>query len=282
MEKIEFLNLSNCIRLTNGDVEIVVTTDVGPRILKYSFVGGENILGWHPDVMVETALGEWKPYGGHRLWIAPEDMPKSYAPDNREVEYSFDGEKNSIRLIQPPEEATGMQKEIEVTLDEAGSGVSINHKITNRGSKEIEAAAWAITIMQGGGVALIPTKPFAPHGDKNLLPVRSLALWSYTDLTDSRISFERDFIRLRTDGEKHEANKIGVLNKQGFVMYRRAALEFIKRFDFRENAAYPDLNSTTEVYTAGSYIEVETLSPLEKIATGDSVEYAERWELFAV
>jgi hypothetical protein len=135
VEKISYQDLPDCIRLENGDIEIVVTTAVGPRILHYGFVGGENILGLHPAAKVETALGEFKPYGGHRLWIAPENMPNSYAPDNTPVEYEFDAAKNSIRLVQPIETATKTQKEITVTLEETGSGVSVNHRIKNCGAE---------------------------------------------------------------------------------------------------------------------------------------------------
>lgn len=83
MEKIQYQNLPNCLHLTKGEIEVVVTTDVGPRIVVYSFIGGENIPGWREKAKVETALGEFKPYGGHRLWIAPESMPNSYAIENR-------------------------------------------------------------------------------------------------------------------------------------------------------------------------------------------------------
>jgi hypothetical protein len=170
METVERLNLPNCRRLSNGEVEIIVTTDVGPRIISYAFVGGENVLGWHPEAKVETALGEFKPYGGHRLWIAPENMPNSYAPDNAPVEYFFDEHENSIRLVQPFEPITETQKEMTVTLDEKGSGVSINHRITNCGEKEIEIAAWALTIMRGGGEAVVPNEPFAPTAEKLYCP----------------------------------------------------------------------------------------------------------------
>ncbi len=279
MEKIEYKNLPNCIRLANGDIEIVVTTGVGPRIIKYSFVGGENVLGEHFEAKTETALGEFKPYGGHRLWIAPENMPNSYAPDNATVEYEFDAAKNSIRLVQPIETVTKTQKEITVTLDETGSGVTVHHKITNRGDNEIEIAAWALTILRGGGEALIPNEPFAPYSGENLLPVRNLTVWSYTDFTDSRWKFDRDFIRLKVDSKKSEPQKIGILNKQGWAAYRYKNLQFTKRFDFQENAAYPDLNSNTELYTAGDFVEVETLSPLKTVAPNESIEHTERWEL---
>jgi len=109
-------------------------SDVGPRIIGYSFIGDENVLGWHRGARVETALGEFKPYGGHRLWIAPENMPNSYAP----VKYFFDKQNNSIRLIQPVESITKTQKKIAVSPDKKGSGVPINHRITNRSVLEIE------------------------------------------------------------------------------------------------------------------------------------------------
>ncbi|MDQ3063064.1 MAG: DUF4380 domain-containing protein, partial [Acidobacteriota bacterium] len=147
MKKIQFLDFQNCIRLNNGEIEVVVSTDFGPRIVAYNLVGGENVLGIHADAKVETALGKFKPYGGHRLWIAPENMPNSYAPDNAPVEYFFNEQNNSIRLVQPPEPITQTQKEITVTLDGQGSGVAVQHKITNLGEREIELAAWALTIM---------------------------------------------------------------------------------------------------------------------------------------
>ncbi len=279
MEKIRYKNLTNCIRLDNGEIEIVVTIDVGPRIIFYGFAGGENILGEHFDLKTKTALGEFKPYGGHRLWIAPENMPNSYAPDNSPVEYEFDETKNSIRLVQPIEVVTKTQKEITVTLDERGSGVAVHHKITNCGDKEIELAAWALTIMRGGGEVLIPNEPFAPFGSETLLPVRNLTVWSYTDLSDSRWSFDREFIRLRVDENKPQPQKIGVLNKQGWAKYQSGDLEFVKRFGFIENAAYPDMNSNTELYTAGSFVEIETLAPLQRLASDASTEHIEHWQL---
>lgn len=277
--KINYLDLPNCLRLSNERVELVVTTDVGPRILRYALAGGENILGEHPNAAVNTALGEWRPRGGHRLWIAPENMPNSYAPDNEKIEYEFDEQSNALRLIQPFEVATETQKEITITLDDASSSVEIAHKITNKGTRETEISAWALTIMRGGGTAIIPNEPFAPYAAETLLPVRNFTVWSYTDFTDSRWQFEKNEIRLRVDETLENPQKIGVLNKQGWAAYERQNLRFVKRFDFVESAIYPDLNSNTEIYTAGSFVEVETLSPLAKLQPNEAVVHVERWEL---
>jgi hypothetical protein len=206
-------------------------------------------------------------------------MPNSYAPDNAPVEYFYDEQNNSIRLIQPLEGVTKTQKEMIVTLDEKGSGVSVNHRITNRGEREIEIAAWALTIMRGGGVCEIPNEPFAPYGGETLLPVRNLTLWSYTDFTDSRWQFDKDFIRLKVDSTKDEPQKIGVLNKQGWAAYLVDGWRFTKRFDYIEGAVYPDMNSNNELYTAGEFVEIESLAPLYTIAPSESVEHLEQWEL---
>ncbi|HLM00024.1 MAG TPA: hypothetical protein VK400_03150 [Pyrinomonadaceae bacterium] len=278
IEKTEYHG-ADCLKLSNGEAELIVSTAYGPRILFYGFTGGENILGWHGDAKVETALGEWRPYGGHRLWIAPENMPLSYAPDNSAVEYFIENDY-SARFVQPPENQTKTQKEIVVTLGEKGSETTVEHRVTNRGDAETELSAWALTIMRGGGCAVIPNEPFKPYSGENLLPVRAAAFWSYTDLTDSRWRFEKDFIRLHVDEAKPEPQKIGVLNRQGWTAYERQNLLFVKRFDFAETAVYPDMNSNTEVYTAGSFVEVESLSPLQKLPPGESLDYVERWQLF--
>lgn len=278
MEKIEYQGFSNCVRLENSGLEIIATTDVGPRILFFGFRGGENILGFHPEAKVETALGAWKPYGGHRLWIAPENMPLSYAPDNAPIEYFFDDANKSLRLRAPKEAATEMQKEIEISP--AAEGFFVKHRITNHGANEIEFAPWALTIMRSGGEAIIPNEPFAPYSPESLLPVRSFAVWSYTDFTDSRWTFEKEFIRLKTDDSLHHPQKIGVFNRRGFAAYQWRDLLFVKRFDVVLNAFHPDMNSNTEVYTAGGFVEVETLAPLQKVQPGESAEHIERWFLF--
>ena len=278
IQKIEYLNFPNCLEISNRRVRLVISTDFGPRILFYGFLDGENILGFHPEAKVETKLGEWRPYGGHRLWIAPENMPLSYAPDNAPVEHFIESEY-SVRLFQPLENATRTQKEIHLTLSENESDVTIEHRITNYGKKKVELAAWALTIMREGGFCVIPNEDFAPYSGETLLPVRSLALWSYTDLTDPRWTFEKDMIRLRVDENLPNPQKIGVLNKKGWAAYAWENLLFVKRFDVVENARYPDLNSNTEVYTAGSFVEVESLSPLQKLGASESLVYTEKWQL---
>ncbi|MFN3491200.1 MAG: hypothetical protein ACK40V_03175, partial [Anaerolineales bacterium] len=112
-------------------------------------------------------------YGGHRLWHAPENMPRTYALDDAPVEIV--GEKNSLRVSQQVEAETGIKKSIEIKLIDDKPQVIIHHTLTNRNQWAIECAAWAITQLKTGGVAILPQI----KEDAGVLPNRSLTLWRY-------------------------------------------------------------------------------------------------------
>jgi hypothetical protein len=275
VEKVTCLGLPGCHRLANGAVEVVVTTDVGPRIVSYRLTGGENLF-WQGSS--SGPRNEWRSYGGHRLWAAPEAVPRTYAPDNDPV--AFEREPSgAIRLTAPVEASTGLQKSLRVILDARGPGVTVEHEIANRGLWPIELAPWALTVFAGGGVALVPQEPPRPHADA-LLPVRAMALWAYTDMTDPRLAFGRRYVRVRSLDSVQAPLKIGFGNTQGWAAYHRGRTLFVKRFAHEAGARYPDLGSNTEVFTAGGILEVETLAPLAVLPPGESARHVERWSLF--
>ena len=278
IEECVFNGIAGCRRLSNGIVEAIVTTAFGPRILFYGTVGGENILAELPDESKTTELGEFKPWGGHRLWAAPEVLPRTYAPDDQPVEVVVD-DALGINLLGAVEAATGIQKSLYLRLDPEGSGLTILHGVTNRSMWEIELAPWALTILKGGGRAILPQEPYRPHSEY-LLPARPLVLWHYTDLSDARWTIGPKYIQLATDASKPEPQKIGIANHQGWAAYLHGTTLFVKHALHHDGMTYPDFGSSTEAYTAGTFIELETLGPLERLAPGDSAQHVERWHLY--
>ena len=266
----------DCDRLSNGTVEVVMPAALGPRVARYGFVGQDNVLGDAPGGST-TDLGEWKPRGGHRLWHAPEGMPRSYSPDNAPVERSVDGA--TVRLRQAVEPRVGIQKEIAVTLDPTGTHVTVRHVLTNRTLWPVELAAWAMSIMNPAGTVVLPQEPYVdqPH---NLLPVRPLVMWSYTDLSDPRFAIGAKYIRVRVMPDRTEPQKIGIGNRQGWAAYHRGRTLFVKRFGYDEAARYADFGSNCETYVRGPFVELESLGPLQRLEPGGSTEYVEHWYLF--
>lgn len=280
IENTKHSHYGSTVKLTNGTVDVLVTADLGPRVIFYGFAGGSNILAeLGPEEAVKTEFGEWHPWGGHRLWTAPEVDPRSYWPDNDPVKIEIMGD-GSVRATPPAETGTHTQKEMLVTLDPSGARVTIDHKVTNLGIWPVELAPWALTIMKGGGTTIFPQEPFASHDD-SLLPARPIALWSFTDMADPRWTFGSKYVRLRTDTSiKGKPQKIGAAVKAGWAAYLRETTLFVKRFPYMDGAAYPDYGSNFETYTDGDFMEVETLGPLAKLDPGESVTHTEHWFLF--
>ena len=276
MERIDYLGHKDCLRLTNGKVEVIAAS-FGPRVLHYGLLGGENMFGFFPDVSYETEMGRWRAVGGHRLWVAPESNPHSYAPDDSPVEIRIEGNLN-VRLTGRPD-AAGFEKSITIGLMPKGSEVEVRHRIVNRNEVEAEIAAWALTILDGG-TCLLPLEPYRSHGDA-LLPSQPLVLWPFTDLTDPRLRIEPRSIRVSTEPASDEPQKIGLANGREWAGYLHDSTLFVKRYSMLRGETYPDFGVNTEVFVKGRFMELETLGPLRRLAAGEALEHVERWSLVA-
>ena len=280
------------LRVANADVELVVTLDVGPRVLRYAALGGRNQFGETADQLGKSGEPHWMPRGGHRLWTAPEDKTRTYAPDNAPVDHqvltassSDDGAR--VRVVQRPDEPYGVQKEIEIRLAPSGSRVDLIHRIANVGTRPIELAPWALTVMPPGGTAIVPLPEKRPHPggqpntvDADFWPNQSLALWSYLDLKDPRLMLGTRFITARQDPRATTLLKFGLSHEGGWLGYWREGDLFVKTIDYQRGRTYPDRGCNFELYTDPNILEVESLGPLATLPPGEKVEHREVWKLF--
>jgi len=276
-EHVTFLNLPDCIRITNDTIDVIAATTMGPRLLRCGFLGGANLLGEHPDKSVMTSLGEWKPLGGHRLWAAPETMPASYAPDLHAVEWRA---TDCVLELTQRVDASGLRKRLRIALPPTGATATVDHTVENAGSWPIEIAPWALTIMRPGGTAVLPQPTFRSH-DEALRHARVMALWSFTDLSDPRWLLGRELISITPHRDYTSPQKIGISNERGWCACVWPDAIFIKQFSHDPNRRYPDGNVNNEVYAEGDFLEVETLGPLTRLEPGESVSHRERWLLSA-
>ncbi len=268
----------NGYRITNGIVDMVVTTDVGPRIIRFGFVGERNEFKEYEGMLGLVGGEEWRIYGGHRLWHAPEDPVRTYAPDNDAVEIRV--YPDFVRLTQSVERTTGIQKEIDVYPAADRPCVRIVHRLYNRLVWPVEMAPWALSVMAPGGVAIIPLPPRGQH-EEYLLPTGALVLWAYTDMGDPRWAWGYRYLRLRQDPSRSTPQKIGIVAPaENWLAYWRDGHLFVKTFSPVPGARYPDFGCCAEVFTNAEMLELETLGPLTVLPPGGAVEHAEEWWLF--
>ncbi len=277
LEKVSYRGWPNCYRLTNGRIELIITTDVGPRIIHFGFVDGVNEFAVLDATAGLVGGDEWRVYGGHRLWHAPEAAPRTYFPDNQPVKLA--GTADCVHLIQPTEPTTGIQKEIELRLDPQQASVQVTHRLTNYSAWPIELAPWALSVMAAGGTAVVPLPPRQSH-QESLLPTNTITLWAYTDMSDPRWHWGHKFVLLKQDAGIPTPQKAGFFTPAGWVAYANHGNLFVKTFAPQPDARYPDMNSHVELFVNAQILEVETLGVLEMVGAGTAVTHTETWRLF--
>ncbi len=273
-EKIESLGWKNCYRVSNGLIEFVATGDVGPRIISLAFVGQKNLFHVYGEMAGQVGDAKWCIYGGHRLWHSPEDKARTYELDNCPIE--VEQLPNGLFLRQNVEPRAGIQKTVEITIDPSRPRVRLVHRLKNNNLWPVELAAWALSVMEQGGFGIVPL-PRRFHPDY-LLPNRSLTLWPYTDMRDSRYLWGKDFVLLR-HSEGGNPTKVGIYTDEEWCAYYLKPCLLVKRFAFAREARYPDFDCSVEVYTNTDMLELETLSPLRTIQPGMDLVHEEWWEL---
>jgi len=276
VEKVEYKGWRNSYRVSNGEIELVVTGDVGPRVIRFGFVGGQNLFKEFAEQLGGTREEKHQLRGGDRVWKAPEDPVATWAPDNVPVEITTTA--NGLIARAPVEPLTNLQKEIEVRMAAAGTEVTVFHRITNRSLFSLEYSVWALTMMAPGGVAITGFPPRGKH-PANLEATNPLVMWAYTNLSDKRWVFTKKYLALKQDPNNSDAQKLGLFNPNTWGAYILNGEAFIKRASAIPGETYPDFGCSFETFTNNEFLEMETLGPLTKLAPGKTAEQVEHWSL---
>jgi hypothetical protein len=172
-----------------------------------------------------------------------------------------------------------------VALHSSGSGLRVEHTITNAGRCTFNLAPWALTVFTTGGTAIIPLPAYAPHPGNDgrdadaFAPQMSLVLWPYFRFGDKRFTLSENTIRIRQDSQATGPAKIGAHLPITWAAYHLDGTLFCKRFTFDPHAQYPDGGCNFESYTDAGILELETLAPLRALAPGQEAQHTETWSL---
>lgn len=276
IEKTEWGGWPNCYLITNGLVELIVTSDVGPRIMRYAFVGGENLFKEYTEQLGKSGEPDWQLRGGHRLWVAPENALRSYQPDNSPVDISIDGDV--LTATQPVEGMTGIRKQMVIRLAAETSKVEVLHRLENTLAWPVEFAPWALTMMAQRGAGITGFPPRGTHPEM-LEPTNPLIMWAFTDLSDPRYTLLRKYFVLRQDPDNAAPTKLGHFNEKTWGAYLLGTDLFIKQVKAEKGKPYPDMGCSYETFTRHDMLEIETLGPIAKVETGAAAEHLETWSL---
>lgn len=258
-----------CVRLSDGDASVHVTTSTGPRILGLTG-GGDNLLAVLPDGAIEVpGGGTFRMIGGHRLWAAPEVPELTYLPDDKPCSVTeVDG---GVCVTGAPDDS-GLVRSLEVTR--VDGGWAIDHLLSIDSGDARTLAPWGITQFRLGGEVELS----GPPPDSGFQADRAVVLWPYTDPGDGRVSFEPGGVRIRAvpGGDRL---KLGLAPGDGHIRYRIDGEVFEKSVAIQRGMPYPDLGAVTQVYLCDDFVELETLGPLTELRPDAEVHHRELWSV---
>jgi len=269
IERTEYLGWRDAYRLRLGDAEMVVVTEVGPRIIGLSIAGGPNLL--YVDQATRGAGQgdpEWHIYGGHRIWVAPETKD-TYTPDNVPCEVSVDD--GVFTVLPPVAERTALRKRLTISAENGRFAIEMG--VLNLGDTLYAGAVWGIT-------CVVPTGVIAfPWGRGGIWDVKKIVYWNRwmdhsSDVRSAQYQPGPDLFRVVPTGEE---GKVGTGAPEGWVAYCREMGTFIKQHQIIQNAPYPDDGCSQQIYTHPDFMEMETLSPLTTFYPEEEVVHRETW-----
>jgi hypothetical protein len=251
-----------------GSYRLTVPSGFGPRLLGLRRDGRPELFARLDDEVIEHPdTGVYRFRGGHRLWAAPEVPAVTYVPDDDPCGVEW-GEGRVV--VTGVVDGAGLQKRIEVAGD--GDRLFVDHTITNRGLGAIDVAAWGITQMRPGGVAILPFGAGDPEGHQ---ADRSVSIWPYTDPGDPKLTWtDRALLITARPGPKL---KVGTGPDPGRLGYLIDGMLFTKDIAPAKEAPYPDLGAVGQVYVEDAFCELESVGPIVTLDPGLSLSHREVW-----
>ena len=281
-----YKDYGKCVEITNGVIKALVTVEIGPRIISFGYVNGQNFMNDNRTLLGGSIakqsyidlFGEgrhWESFGGHRIWLSPESDPETYTPDDKPCKVTET--KDGAIFTYAEDIEIGVQKEMEIKMDTDDTNMQVSMRIKNVSDADKEFAVWAVSVCSQNGTLIIPMNTV----DTEVLPNRKIVLWPYTDPRANNFYWGKKYITVKQipEGESYTA-KLGVDLNCGTAYYVLGDEILYKKYDTNhEEGQYPDGGCSFETYVCNAMIEFETLSELKTVSKGETLEHTEHWSI---
>jgi len=256
-------------KVVAGSVEMIIVTEIGPRILSLRVGDQPNIL-YVADATPKR--DQWCIYGGHRIWMAPESEA-TMAPDN--VPCTVTVTNGEIVVETPVDPLSKLQKVLVVSA--VGNAFRVRNIIRNTGSLLATGAVWALTCVRPD------SKVFFPWGRPGNWRMKKICYWASwcggkqtSNVQSPQWQPTEELFIIDPTGE---VGKVGTSGHEGWLgaVFPAANTTFYKCFSYQEGAAYTDDGCAIQSYTCKRMIEMETLSPFGVFQPGEELAHEEIW-----
>ena len=242
-----------------GDTVFAVDASQGARIVTFA-LGGRNVLTAAQD----GSDLNW----GSTFWPSPQSdwswPPPSEIDPNP---YTASVAGATLTLTSATASALGLSITKKFTVDSVAGVVTIEYRISNRGTRTRSVAPWEITRVAAGGLTFFPMGQGSPSkGTQPLLPleISQGVAW---------LTYDPQVI---TSDSKAFAD-----GSEGWIAHATNGLLFVKNFnEIGPTQAAPG-EAEIELFANPTklYIELEEQGALAKVSAGASLTWTTRWFL---
>lgn len=266
----------SAVRITRGDVRVVLCPEAGARVLEYSVAGKDAM--WFDEKERTKEPGKPRPMSAGRFDIGPELIIAAH-PELWSGKWTAEiTSDSSAQLTSPRDEKLGVQLRRVFELNDDNS-LSCKQLITNISAETKEFCHWGRSFSPGGGICLVPLfgqskfpSKYAMYEDSAIINVRN---------TDEKIRERDGFLEILGPPRKP---KLGFDSYAGWLAYVMPGdALFVKRYWVYPNRVYNEAAGLTLSvwYPPGPRIELEPIGPRERLQPQQTASFTERWYLLS-
>lgn len=280
IKQINLKYYGKCVSINNGTVKVIVSVDVGPKIIFWGYTNGENMLyipydifeysepisqNFPPDIF-------FKRYG-HEIMLAYENSKPVVLSSGTTI-YSILQEGVVFSCSCPK---LGLSVNLEIVIQDNLNSIMVIHSIENTNDKTQNFSICSSTFVSQGGTLLVP------QNIENLdnSPNRVLSLWKKSNINDFRLYIANEYLRFNNIlTDKSSVLKLGINNKRAWSTYTKDGNTFLKHYLHNKKARYLNFDSSFIIDSKKNLLSLKVLSPIYKVKKNEVAKMAEYWSLF--
>ena len=284
VQKISYRGWSECYKISNGSVEVIINPEAGGRILSFA-LNGSNVIfedSTQNGKLLSDYRKKWFDVDGGRFDLGPEGATHKLHlltwMGTWDAKIKGD---NSVEIISQPDQRLGAQIKREFTLNK-NSSLTIKQTVKNISDTTKSWFFWDRTLVPVGGKLVVPMNPESKYS-------QGWGIWEWdannaiihTDNISDPAVTTNDGNLLFEPTSSSPRGKYGTDSHDGWMAYGYKNVLFVKQQKYFPDKIYTEAGGQILIFfTSGKFMEIEPVSPTTTLKPGDSYSFSANWWLF--
>ncbi|NJM16474.1 MAG: hypothetical protein HC896_14825 [Bacteroidales bacterium] len=288
VEKIAYRGYTNCYRIYNDSVELVIVPEAGGRVLKYA-LNNKNIIFENTSQngkLLDDWLNNWFDPDGGRFDLGPEGVTNNGSERPHDTIYmgAYAPEvtgRYSLKITSMLDQELNVLVTRDFTLDSLSSHATVKQSVINKSQAPSHYYHWGRTLCPLGGTIIMPLHHNSAYalgwGD-----FKSAGGWAFNTANPSQPYATVHDSVLTLKPPATGSNKFGVDANDGWIAYGYNDLLMVKKFKHFPEGLYKEPGAATIVsyYNGGGkFVELEPIGPEAVQNYNDTATFEEHWWL---